>query len=117
MPLKVISFLLNRPLPNHNLRQDFRARQQSVLENQTQGGSVGGMKSIDIKSLIIGTLLTSTIFLGVAATSPTDKWDNNQQWEVRPDKDPVITQRRAIGYESFAYSSVSSATLYRRRIK
>jgi len=40
------------------------------------------MKNLDIKSLIIGALLTSTIFLGVAATSPTDKWDENQLWEV-----------------------------------
>jgi uncharacterized protein YbdZ (MbtH family) len=38
------------------------------------------MKNIDIKSLIIGALLTSTIFLGVAATSPTDKWDEKQEW-------------------------------------
>jgi hypothetical protein len=40
------------------------------------------MKTIDIKSLLIGTLLTATIFLGVAATGITDKWDANQQWEV-----------------------------------
>ena len=40
------------------------------------------MKNIDIKSIIIGALLTSTIFLGVAATSPTDKWDEKQRWEV-----------------------------------
>ncbi len=40
------------------------------------------MKNIDVKSLIIGTLLTSTIFLGIAATGPNDKWDKNQQWEI-----------------------------------
>jgi len=40
------------------------------------------MKNIDVKSLLIGTLLASTIFLGVAATSPTDKWDKEQRWEV-----------------------------------
>ena len=42
------------------------------------------MKSIDIKSLLIGALLTSTIFLGVAATSKDDKgkWDEKQQWAV-----------------------------------
>ncbi len=39
------------------------------------------MKSIDIKSLIIGALLTSTIFLGIAATGPKDAWDANQVWE------------------------------------
>ncbi|MDP7011012.1 MAG: hypothetical protein QF685_06510 [Verrucomicrobiota bacterium] len=40
------------------------------------------MKSIDIKSIIIGALLTSTIFLGVAATSKDDagKWDGKQEW-------------------------------------
>ena len=51
------------------------------------------MKSIDIKSLIIGVLLTSTIFLGVAAVVPKDtgklfdgragkgmQWDDNQVW-------------------------------------
>ena len=52
----------------------------------------GIMKNIDIKSLIIGALLTSTIFLGVAAVpSGTgtihdgviwDTWDENQVWEV-----------------------------------
>ncbi len=41
------------------------------------------MKSIDVKSLLIGALLTSTIFLGVAATSPTDKWDDKQEWVVK----------------------------------
>jgi hypothetical protein len=40
------------------------------------------MKNIDVKSLFIGALLTSTIFLGVAATSPTDKWDDKQMWQV-----------------------------------
>jgi hypothetical protein len=41
------------------------------------------MKTIDIKSLLIGTLLTATIFLGIAATGQTDKWDVHQQWEVK----------------------------------
>ena len=40
------------------------------------------MKSIDIKSLLIGSLLALTIFLGVAATGPADKWDEKQQWAV-----------------------------------
>ena len=42
------------------------------------------MKNIDIKSLIIGALLTSTIFLGVAATGEDDKgkWDKKQEWRV-----------------------------------
>ena len=40
------------------------------------------MKNIDIKSLIIGALFTSTIFLGVAATGPNDKWDKEQVWHI-----------------------------------
>ena len=40
------------------------------------------MKNIDMKSLLIGGLLASTIFFGVAATSPTDKWDEDQRWEI-----------------------------------
>ena len=42
------------------------------------------MKSIDFKSLLTGTLLASTIFLGVAATSKDDagKWDEDQVWET-----------------------------------
>jgi hypothetical protein len=35
------------------------------------GDDLGTMKNIDIKSLIIGALLTSTIFLGVAAVVPS----------------------------------------------
>jgi len=40
------------------------------------------MKSIDIKSLLVGSILALTIFLGVAATGPTDKWDEKQRWAV-----------------------------------
>jgi len=54
------------------------------------------MKSIDVKSLLIGALLTSTIFLGVAAV-PKDtgnifridapekhqEWDDKQKWDVK----------------------------------
>ena len=41
------------------------------------------MKNIDVKSLIIGALLTSTVFLGLAATGTTDKWDGKQRWEIK----------------------------------
>ena len=48
------------------------------------------MKNIDIKSIIIGALLTSTIFLGVAAapsgtgTAPdAGAWDDKQVWYVK----------------------------------
>jgi Spy/CpxP family protein refolding chaperone len=45
---------------------------------------LGTMKNIDIKSLIIGALFTSTVIFGVAATSKDDagKWDKEQQWEI-----------------------------------
>ena len=45
----------------------------------------GRMKNIDVKSLLIGALLTSTIFLGVAATSKDDKgkWDDTQVWSAQ----------------------------------
>ena len=40
------------------------------------------LKSIDIKSALIGFLLCSIFFLGVAAASPTDTWDAKQEWLV-----------------------------------
>ena len=40
------------------------------------------MKKIDVKSLLIGILLTTTVIFGIGATSPTDKWDDEQQWTV-----------------------------------
>jgi hypothetical protein len=58
------------------------------------------MKSIDIKSLIIGALLTSTIFLGVAATGTTDKWDGKQRWEIKTSSGKIPE-----GWEPFAYDS------------
>ena len=61
------------------------------------------MKKIDIKSIIIGALLTSTIFLGVAATSPTDKWDIRQVWEISSfQKSDKKLQLINNGYEPFA---------------
>jgi len=75
------------------------------------------MKSIDIKSLIIGALLTTTIILGCSATSPTDKWDNNQKWEIKTDNDPDIRQGRIDGFEPFGYATSTSAVMYRKRIK
>jgi len=39
------------------------------------------MKTLDVKSLLIGALLTSTIFLGIAATGPKEAWDNEQVWQ------------------------------------
>ena len=83
------------------------------------------MKNIDIKSLIIGALLTSTIFLGVAATSPTDKWDKNQKWEITLEKSSyqnhlvdVLSDawdEAADGAEPFAVQGQN--IIFRKRIK
>ena len=47
------------------------------------------MKTIDLKSLIIGILLASTLFLGIAATNEADKWDKKQQWEFGTSKGKI----------------------------
>ena len=42
------------------------------------------MKTIDVKSMIIGVLLTTTVIFGMGATGKADagKWDDKQVWEV-----------------------------------
>ena len=40
------------------------------------------MKHIDVKSLLIGALLASTIIFGVGQTLPKPKWDTKQKWYV-----------------------------------
>mgnify|MGYP006966872110 CR=1 FL=1 len=91
------------------------------------------MKSIDIKSLIIGVLLTSTIFLGVAAV-PKDTgkvrhvdegaWDEKQTWRVIPVSHvvpPITDKERRIrdminqGMEPFA--ATDKKVYFRFRIK
>ncbi len=67
------------------------------------------MKNIDVKSLIIGALLTSSIFLGVAATSPTDKWDKKQVW--------ITANTGDEGWEPFAYDGENEKIILRKRIK
>jgi hypothetical protein len=71
------------------------------------------MKNIDIKSLLIGGLLTSTIFLGVAATSKDDKgkWDDTQVWSTQTGVGD------GKGWEPYAYDTRREAVLYRRRAK
>jgi len=81
------------------------------------------MKTIDIKSLLIGALLTSSIFLGVAATSKDDagKWDDKQEWAIKTiplGKGPQLGS----GYEPIAYipgltKPDDKHILYRKRIK
>ena len=42
------------------------------------------MKKLDWKSFAIGVLLTTTVMFGTgAATSSTEKWDADQQWETK----------------------------------
>ena len=83
------------------------------------------MKDIDTKSLIIGVLLASTIFLGVAAV-PKDtgdvvislsEWDDKQEWTIkttaynkRSGSDPDFA-----GYEPFGKSG--TLYLWRKRLK
>ena len=80
---------------------------------------LGLMKNIDVKSLIIGALLTSTIFLGVAATSPTDKWDEKQKWEIH--HEALKSGLTLPGWEPFAYGKRIddgvNLTVWRRRVK
>ena len=74
------------------------------------------MKSIDIRSLIIGALLTLTVFLAAAATRPTDQWDEKQVWQVRYIRSEDI---KKTGYEPGweVFSESESGYSYRRRIK
>ena len=79
------------------------------------------MKTLDVKSLLIGALLTSTIFLGVAATSKEDagKWDSDQQWQTRrfpiDALERVGTVKQPKGWEPFA--SDGQDLVLRKRIE
>ena len=81
------------------------------------------MKKIDIKSIIIGALLTSTIFLGVAATSKDDKdkWDDKQSWVVGGRTYPQAANvDPMIGREPFAMGKNPQGEIvvyYRKRNK
>ena len=97
---------------------------------------VGGVKNIDIKSLLIGGLLASTILLGVAAV-PKDtsnsfridapekhqEWDNKQVWYVKrlgwdggPGEATRLTNRlQPQGFEPFA--ATDKHIFFRRRVK
>jgi hypothetical protein len=75
------------------------------------------MKNIDPKSLIIGALLTSTIFLGVAAApsgtgtaKDASVWDLDQFWDV----DDLSTGKA--GWEPFTVNK-SGTVLWRKRLK
>ena len=85
------------------------------------------MKNIDVKSLLIGTLLASTIFLGVAAvpsgtgsSKQALEWDATQTWTIasrefgNPSNHTHPTEA-----EPFAMLSVNGKTMvyYRQRTK
>ena len=90
------------------------------------------MENINIKSLIIGALLTSTIFLGVAADPirPNDTgsaktpraWDDKQVWYVKRLgwDDPKghatrLTNRlQPVGFEPFA--ATDKNVFFRKRV-
>ena len=38
------------------------------------------MKNIDLKSTVIAILFIALVFVSIAATGKTDKWDDNQVW-------------------------------------
>jgi hypothetical protein len=82
------------------------------------------MKNIDIKSLLIGGLLASTIFFGVAATSPTDKWDDKQLWKFKYTDNTtkgMLDDGDANGWEPFGWHWKDDKKRYviafRKRIK
>jgi hypothetical protein len=87
-----------------------------LKNNSRSGGALVGlglMKNIDVKSIIIGALLTSTIFLGVAATSPTDKWDDKQEWDTLSVDfyDYGEDGKKMAGWEVFAVHSIGDGRL------
>ena len=87
------------------------------------------MKNIDIKSLIIGALLTSTIFLGVAAADDNNKTDKAkyqvayapiENWWVEDANAPSggnVKGESGEGWEPFAVSGDGKKVFQRRRIK
>ena len=80
------------------------------------------MKNIDIKSLLIGTLLASTIFIGVAAADDNDK-KNIVKWQVAYAPivnwwvDGKVKGESGDGWEPFAVSGDGKTVFQRRRIK
>ena len=80
------------------------------------------MKNIDIKSVIIGVLLTTTLFFGMGATRPTDKWDDKQLWELtrKDGHDSAFKNwypQDVTGWEPFAYDQKTQIFIFRKRIK
>ena len=68
------------------------------------------IKSIAGKSLLIGGLLTSTIF-STGCTSPTNKWDDKQEWIVKSCNQP----EGETGWEPFVEKD--GRIVWRKRVK
>ena len=80
------------------------------------------MKNIDIKSVIIGVLLTTTVLFGVGATGKDDKekWDNEQVWETVFDGVAPLKETEVNGKTIFVFRSKDwepHGRSWRRRIK
>jgi|TARA_B100001971_G_scaffold161320_1_gene151345 hypothetical protein len=86
------------------------------------------LRSLDIKSALVGFLLCSIFLLGVAATSSTDKWDAKQEWLVagsnalfgnkqleREKMGGMVVYHSKGGWEPF--QAEGGAITYRKRIK
>ena len=82
------------------------------------------MKDINIKSVIIGVLLTTTVFFGMGASkADTGKWDDKQVWYVKrlgwdaPKGHATrLTNRlQPQGFEPFA--ATDKNLFFRKRIK
>ncbi len=80
------------------------------------------MKNIDIKSVIIGVLLTTTIIFGMGATGKGEAgaWDDEQRWDVLLGG-PGPNWPATTGYQPFAVlhePDVRKKTvLWRKRVK
>ena len=76
------------------------------------------------QSLIIGGLLATTIFLGVAATGVNDKWDDKQEW-IEADCDALkamgdigtVKHFGQIVHKSIKGWQPHTDIMYRKRIK
>ena len=74
-------------------------------------GIMKTIKSIAVNSLLIGGLLASTIFFSTGCTSPTNKWDDKQEWIVKSSNQP----EGETGWEPFAEKD--GRIVLRKRVK
>ena len=85
------------------------------------------MKKLDWKSFAIGVLLTTTVIACVGSTSVNDKWDKNQNWEIKSTNlmgtvNAKYSNKSLDGFEPFELAPARSITeipilIWRKRIK